>query len=227
MRLPGVDRVVPVEQASVARERALGSGLSLILPSYNADDFEAARARDEAVRPLFNPDGTLCLPGNAGDGLDPGQARERLVAELERRGDILRTEPYLHGEAYHELCGAPAASPAGHAVAHPARRAGADFRPAHRPSPTRFNLPMWQERVNKVIANVQQGAEPRNPWWEGACLAFVRGFTSSRDWMISRQNWWGIPIPVLDCTASRLLAPVTPGGVHRMRRVRWHHAADR
>ena len=80
VRLPGIDRVVPVEQASVARERALGSGLSLILPSYNADDFEAARARDEAVRPLFYPTGrsacratpvTASIPGRPGSGWWP------------------------------------------------------------------------------------------------------------------------------------------------------------
>jgi len=199
VRLPGVDRVVRVERSSVARERALGSGLSLVLPSYNSDDFEAARARGEAVRPLFNPDGTLCLPGDASDGLAPEQARARLVAELERRGDIVCTEPYLHGEAYHELCGGPVLPrPTMQWLIRLDSLAQTALQLITRP-PTRFNAPMWKERADKVMTEVQQGGEPRNPWWEGACLAFVRGFTSSRDWMISRQNWWGIPIPVLEC----------------------------
>ena len=54
--------------------------------------------------------------------------------------------------------------------------------------------------IRRLIA--ESNAESEG-WWEGACLAVVKGFAASGDWIISRQSCWGLPLPAFHCQQCR------------------------
>lgn len=198
VRIPVIERELAVHIGE-RRDRALGMHLSLVAPAYNADDFEEAQRHGLVVENIYSETGNIVAPQTRYHGLSDQQCRERLLHDLEQAGALAGAEPYLHGEALHSLCGSPVlprATSQWFLDLDDLRDTAADLL-TH--NVTAFNHPHWEERYRATLEMVLNGDQERAPWWEGACLAFVRGFSSSRDWMVSRQNWWGIPVPAWLC----------------------------
>ncbi len=171
--LPAIGREIPII-ADDAVDPSFGTGAVKITPAHDPVDFEVGQKHDLAVVDILKPDGTMNENAGPYQGLDRYDCRQRIVADLEKEGLLVKLEPHQHSVGYCYRCGtavepwvskqwfvkiAPLAVPAMDAV-------------------NDGRIKIIPERFTKVYLN----------WMENI-----------RDWCISRQLWWGHRIPVWYC----------------------------
>ena len=171
--LPIMNRPIPVI-ADDAVEKEFGTGAVKVTPGHDPLDFEIGQRHGLPIINILNLDGTLNENAGPYSGQTVEEARKGVVAQLEREGFLLATEPHTHNVPHCERCGTtvepivsdqwfvkmgPLAEPAIEAV-------------------RRGTIKIVPERFTKVYYH----------WMENI-----------RDWPISRQLWWGHRIPVWYC----------------------------
>ena len=174
VRIPFVDRDVPVIADAVV-DPAFGTGAVKITPAHDHDDYETGRRHGLAMPTMLDDEARIANTGTPYDGLDRYEARPRIVADLEARGDLAGRAAARDGHrplpAQQRRRGAAAQD----AVVRPhraARRRGA------RGDALRARRRSCRERFEKT--------------WE-------HWMTNIRDWNVSRQLWWGHRIPAWYC----------------------------
>jgi valyl-tRNA synthetase len=173
VQIPFVERDVPIIADDVV-EREFGTGAVKITPAHDHDDYATGRRHDLPMITVLADDATIAGTGTPYDGLDRFVARERIVTDLEARGDVV-------GSVRHEMligrCDRsddvvePRLKTQWFVRAGPLALRALD---ATRSGRTRI-VP---ERYSKV--------------WE-------HWLTNIRDWNVSRQLWWGHRIPAWYC----------------------------
>jgi valyl-tRNA synthetase len=185
-RVPFLERDVPIIADPVV-DRAFGTGAVKITPAHDPNDFETGRRHGLPMIDIFDDDGRLNPNGGPYAGLDRYDARNRILQDLEARGDLVSSvshemiigrcqrsndviEPRLKTQWF--IRTKPLADAA--LAATRSRR-------------TRF-LPRRFEKV-----------------WE-------HWLTGIRDWNVSRQLWWGHRIPAWYCPDGHVTVTALPTG---------------
>jgi len=171
--LPLLERPIPVI-ADPLVDKGFGTGAVKVTPAHDANDFEMGQRHHLPAICIMSVEGHINEEGGPYNGLERFAARARIVADLEARGLLLKTEPYRVPIRRCQRCDtiiepylstqwfvrmAPLAAPAIEAV-----KSG--------------RLRFFPER------------------WTGVYLHWLENI---RDWCISRQLWWGHRIPVWYC----------------------------
>lgn len=150
-----------------------GTGIVKLTPAIDKNDYEVAKRHPEI--PVVE---VIDLNGKLVDfykGLSVFQAREKAMQDLEEKGAIERIDKqYQHAIA---LC-----------------KAGHEIEP--------MVLPNWFVKVDAshksfkgpALQAVKDGKLKIYPKWRE--ITYIRWMEEMRDWPISRQNVWGIRIPV-------------------------------
>src|SRR5688500_7872661 len=86
-RIPFVERDVPIIADEVV-DRSFGTGAVKITPAHDTDDYATGRRHGLPMPTVLADDATITNTGTAFDGLDRYEARRRIVAELDARGDL-------------------------------------------------------------------------------------------------------------------------------------------
>ena len=186
-------RKVPVI-ADAAVDPAFGTGALKITPAHDASDFETGRRHGLAAPKIM--DDSAHMSGEAGPyaGMERFAARKAILADLEARGLLVRSEDYAVPLGHCYRCRTvvePALSPQWFVRAKPLAE------PA---------LAAVRERRTRII--------PEH--WERTYFDWMENI---RDWCISRQIWWGHQIPAwycLDCNGERVRETAGQGAAHGM-----------
>ncbi len=185
-RIPFVERDVPIIADAVV-DPAFGTGAVKITPAHDHDDYATGTRNNLALVDILEDDGRIAAAGGPYAGLDRYAARQRILADLEARGDLAghRAHEMLLGRCQRSNDAVePRLKTQWFVRTQPLAEAALA---ATRSRRTRI-LP---ERFEKV--------------WE-------HWLTEIRDWNVSRQLWWGHRIPAWYCPDGHVTVSADPAG---------------
>ncbi|HEX2938652.1 MAG TPA: valine--tRNA ligase, partial [Ruminiclostridium sp.] len=171
--LPIVGREIPII-ADEYVERDFGTGVVKITPAHDPNDFEVGLRHNLPIINVMNEDATINENGGRFEGLDRYEARRVIVAELEKGGFLVKTEPLKHNVGSCYRC---------HSIVEPrvSRQWFVKMQPLAEPAIEAVKsdeVKFIPERFEKIYFH----------WMENI-----------KDWCISRQLWWGHRIPAWYC----------------------------
>ncbi len=173
VRVPFVERDVRVIADDVV-DREFGTGAVKITPAHDQDDYATGMRHGLAFVTVLDDEGRVAGTGTPYDGLDRYEARRRMVADLEARGDLAAVTS-------HDMV-----------VGH-CQRSDDVVEPRLKTQ--------WFVRTGplaeKALAAVREGRTrivPRR--FEKVYFDWLENI---RDWNVSRQLWWGHRIPAWYC----------------------------
>jgi valyl-tRNA synthetase len=171
--LPLVGREIPVV-ADEYVDPLFGTGAVKVTPAHDPNDFEIGERHGCAKINIFAADATITEAGGAYAGLDRYEARDRVVADMEAAGLVVRIEDHDHAVGHCYRCAT---------VVEPwlSDQWFVDMKPLAAPA----------------IQAVRDGLVTFHPKrWENVYFHWMENI---RDWCVSRQLWWGHQIPVFYC----------------------------
>ena len=171
--LPAVNREIPIV-ADEAVSMEFGTGAVKITPAHDPVDFEVAQRQKLPLINILNADVTMNENAGPYKGMDRYECRKAIIADLEKTGQLVKTEEYVHAVGHCDRC---------HTIVEPiaSRQWFVKIEPLAKPAIEVVKdgqIKILPERFNKVYLN----------WMENI-----------HDWCISRQLWWGHRIPIWYC----------------------------
>ena len=184
--LPLVGRRIPIV-ADEYSDPEKGTGAVKITPAHDFNDFDVGKRHALPLINILGPEGQLLLKDNeafnaglpqsddlaavlALHDLDRFEARKRVLAMLEERGDLEKTEPHVHTVPHGD-------------------RSGVVIEP--------YLTDQWYVNVkplaDRALDAVRKGGTRIVPeTWEKTYFQWLENI---EPWCVSRQLWWGHQIP--------------------------------
>ncbi len=170
IRLPLTQREIPII-ADAFVDKEFGTGAVKITPAHDQNDYDAAQRHDLPMITVIDHEGNMSHEvSEAYRGMAVSEAREAVVADLKDLGLLEKVEDHTHNVGHCYKCGT---------VIQPLLR-------------EQWFVDM-QPLATKAIKTLRAGEIKFFPnSKKDQLITYLKGL---RDWNISRQIAWGIPIP--------------------------------
>ena len=171
--VPMLGREIPVISDEYV-DREFGTGALKITPAHDPNDYEIGMRHNLAFINVLNKDATINENGGLYQGMDRFECRQKLWADMEDAGLVIKVEPYTMKVPR-------------------SQRGGEIVEPM---ISTQWFIDV-QEMAAKALRAVQEERIEIIP--ERFKKVYYNWMENIRDWCISRQLWWGHRIPVWYC----------------------------
>ena len=171
--LPLMNREIPVIKDKFV-DTSFGTGGLKITPAHDPNDFDIGKRHNLPSVKVIGDDGKMTPDAGSYEGMDRFECREAVIQALKKEGLLEKIEPYHHSIGHCYRC---------KTIVEP-------------------NLSLqWYVKVKplaeKAIAAVENGDTKIIPdMWTRTYYDWMNNI---RDWVISRQLWWGHQIPAWTC----------------------------
>jgi len=154
-----------------------GSGLRQVAPAFGAQDLQAALEDDLPVLTTIAEDGVFIPEVRPWSGKFFKDADPYIIEDLSARGLLLRADSFTHSCPSCCYCNTPLLSLA----------RGAWY----------LRTRQFKERLVALSQSIN---------WTGGALqngCSGDGFEHTGDWLIGRERYWGVPLPIWECVKCR------------------------
>ncbi len=171
--LPLLNREIPIIADDFV-DPEFGTGAVKVTPAHDPNDFEIGKRHDLEQINIFTPDAKINENGGPYAGMERLAGRKKVVEDLEKQDLLIKVERHMHSVGHCYRCDE---------VVEP-----------------RLSL-QWFVKMKPLakigIETVKKGNVKFTP--ERWLKLYYDWMENIRDWVISRQIWWGHQIPVFYC----------------------------